>query len=85
VNSLHLQRFHQRALLHPDFPRRHLAVGRKALLLRDVAADAGAGDFCRRSAHEAGEMNCPAPLPKAKFKITADSFIYSAQCLLLRN
>jgi hypothetical protein len=65
--------------------KRRWAVDRKALLLRDVAADAGAGDFCRRSAHEAGEMNCPAPLPKAKFKITADSFIYSAQCLLLRN
>jgi hypothetical protein len=42
---------------------------------------ASAGAF----AQEAGEMNCPAPLPKAKFKNAADSFIYSAQCLLLRN
>jgi hypothetical protein len=50
-----------------------------------MGADAGTGSFCRRFAHEAGEMNCPAPLLKAKFKIIADSFIYSAQCLLLRN
>jgi hypothetical protein len=58
---------------------------RKAWLLRDAGAEAGAEGSCRRFAHEAGEMNCLAPLLKARFKITADSFIYSAQCLLLRN
>jgi hypothetical protein len=46
---------------------------RRALLVQDVVA--GAGGFCRCFAHEAGEMNCPAPPLKAKFKITADSFI----------
>jgi len=65
--------------------KRRNAVGRKSLPLRDVEADAGVEGLCWRFAQEAGEMNCPAPLPKAKFKNAADSFIYSAQCLLLRN
>jgi hypothetical protein len=47
--------------------KRRKAVGRKSLLLRDFESDADVGGFCRRFAHEAGEMNCPAPLPKAKF------------------
>jgi hypothetical protein len=42
---------------------------RKALQSRDAGAEAGAEGSCRCFAHEAGEMNCLAPVPKAKFKL----------------